>query len=379
MNHPLLSLCIPTYNRSILLSDLLASIERDVQPFRDAVEIVVSDNCSDDDTIDVVRAFQDRLDVRYFRQERNIGQTANICFVPSLATGTYCWILGSDDLLVPGAIRELLTLLEQYPSMPAIVVGYSYEQEMNRTKIREREGPPEFQRPVFKNLHAPTCLQRWEDSFLETDKAALHTSIVSCVFARRAWEENKPDVRRLTQIDSFVSLESTFPYALTWASFLVGRAVVFAPMPQVYFFVGAQEWFRPMWTSMVFSFCLQLARNFRHLGAREDAVRYYESSLLQHPGLLQLVLEPNEYSRTFFSLPWLMEHYGSRPELWQGIVKTCNKNHPGKWLRLIRKLCWASKMSFSARGKCASTMLMLGARGITRIFTRWSARIVKRW
>ena len=46
---PLLSICIPTYNRAELLRDNLEHIVSDPD-FDDEVEIVISDHCSTDET-----------------------------------------------------------------------------------------------------------------------------------------------------------------------------------------------------------------------------------------------------------------------------------------------------------------------------------------
>ena len=65
MTRPQLSICIGTYNRADLLRQTLTHL-RDVCD--DDVEIVVSDNCSPDDTQDVLNSFAERF--RYFRAIR---------------------------------------------------------------------------------------------------------------------------------------------------------------------------------------------------------------------------------------------------------------------------------------------------------------------
>ncbi|MDD2524542.1 MAG: glycosyltransferase, partial [Endomicrobiaceae bacterium] len=49
MNNPLLSICIPTYNRADYLNQSIQSIVNS-DGFGDKVEIVISDNCSTDNT-----------------------------------------------------------------------------------------------------------------------------------------------------------------------------------------------------------------------------------------------------------------------------------------------------------------------------------------
>ncbi len=55
MTSPLFSIVIPTYNRSDLVQGAVRSVLG--QTFDD-FEVVVSDNCSQDDTREVIEAFQ---------------------------------------------------------------------------------------------------------------------------------------------------------------------------------------------------------------------------------------------------------------------------------------------------------------------------------
>lgn len=66
-SHPLLSVVIPTYNRGALLSRTLETLVRQSLP-ASAVEVVVSDDGSSDETFETVRSFESRLRIRYVHQ-----------------------------------------------------------------------------------------------------------------------------------------------------------------------------------------------------------------------------------------------------------------------------------------------------------------------
>lgn len=105
---PLLSIAIPTYNRSRYVGELLQSLRDDLVG-EDRVELLVSDNCSPDDTAAVVNGFVAQgMQIRYIRNEVNIGPDANFIQCFNLARGTYFWLIGDDDLVAPGAIPSLL-------------------------------------------------------------------------------------------------------------------------------------------------------------------------------------------------------------------------------------------------------------------------------
>ena len=70
-----LSICIPTYNRSSYLETTILSIvnQRRFQETND-VEIIISDNCSDDDTKEISLAYEKLYGdkIRYHRNKSNI-------------------------------------------------------------------------------------------------------------------------------------------------------------------------------------------------------------------------------------------------------------------------------------------------------------------
>jgi len=375
---PLLSIGIPTFNRAHLLKHLLRNLAHQCSSIGDEVEIVVSDNCSDDDTADLVDSYRGQLRIRYHRNDRNIGPAANVVLVPSLASGQYCWMFGDDDLLVPGALAEVLRLLREHPGIPAIVVGYSYQQEANRADYLSPDSPIVFERPVFRTTAPPRMLARWEDTFFEADKAALHTSIVSCVFARHEWEGHAAAFESLPTVESLTSLDSTFPQAIIWSSFLVGRPVLFAPVPLVYFFVGAQEWFKPKWLTIVFVFCLELAQHFRRQGATEAAVRHYESLLLRHAGLAALVVTPNEFAQAHFSLYKLVRDYGARDEIWDNLALTARRLPCRLQLSLVIRCLRASVPAPRTWRRCLVTLWGILTNSLASCMTRVAKRSLAR-
>ncbi|MDR1123022.1 MAG: glycosyltransferase family 2 protein [Elusimicrobiota bacterium] len=99
---PLLSVCIPTYNRARFLSALLDSIYAQKTP---EIEVVVSDNASTDNTREIVKKYPDII---YRRSGKNLGFDANVLRAVALAKGKYCWLVGDDDALAEGALEYLL-------------------------------------------------------------------------------------------------------------------------------------------------------------------------------------------------------------------------------------------------------------------------------
>ena len=109
---PLLSICIPTWNRLEVLKVCLDSIVRELAGVPGGrVEVVVSDNASTDGTQAYCQALQERHP--FFRNARNPENIFILNFMAAVdqGRGTYCWLLGDDDALHPGVLKQVLDAL----------------------------------------------------------------------------------------------------------------------------------------------------------------------------------------------------------------------------------------------------------------------------
>lgn len=112
VGEPLVSVGVPVYNGERLLGQALESLR--AQGHRN-IEIIVSDNASQDGTEAVARAHaQADPRVRYHRQKENIGVLANFDFVASQASGRYFFWAAHDDIREPNFVEELVGALERH-------------------------------------------------------------------------------------------------------------------------------------------------------------------------------------------------------------------------------------------------------------------------
>ncbi len=113
----LLSIAIPTYNRSIELNQLLGELFFQLEKCTFNLEICVSDNASSDGTSNVIQRYLDRkpdnLTLKYFLNHENLGGDKNIELVINRSAGEYIWLLCDDDLPAPDAIKRLHTLISE--------------------------------------------------------------------------------------------------------------------------------------------------------------------------------------------------------------------------------------------------------------------------
>jgi acetyltransferase-like isoleucine patch superfamily enzyme/glycosyltransferase involved in cell wall biosynthesis len=110
-NEKLLSLCIPTYNRAACLHQQFLRLLTLSKEELEGIEIIISDNCSTDETEQIVHQFQDKIVFKYFRNNENIGPDGNFLQCLQKSTGKYVWLLGDDDFLRTEHISALLSIL----------------------------------------------------------------------------------------------------------------------------------------------------------------------------------------------------------------------------------------------------------------------------
>ncbi|MBW4530022.1 MAG: glycosyltransferase [Aphanothece saxicola GSE-SYN-MK-01-06B] len=111
---PLVTVGIPTYNRPDLLQRSLRLIR--AQSYQN-LDIVVSDNASPDSRVMelVLAEAQADMRIRYFRQDANIGPSANFIYVLRQAKGSFFMWAADDDEWHPTFIEKLLAPLLRYP------------------------------------------------------------------------------------------------------------------------------------------------------------------------------------------------------------------------------------------------------------------------
>lgn len=101
---------IPSYNRGHLLAQTLPTYLQE-----NVVELILVDDCSTDNTLQVIRELQLEFpQIKYLRNERNLKQTASKNRGMEIAKGDYIYFGDDDSFLLPGTIHALKQTLEYY-------------------------------------------------------------------------------------------------------------------------------------------------------------------------------------------------------------------------------------------------------------------------
>lgn len=112
---PVLSICIPIYNRIEFLKRHFDLYLKCKSLFDEKIHLFISDNCSKDDLQSLVNEYSNKgLNIDYSRNSENIGPDGNFIKCFNSAKGKYIWLLGSDDVPVDGFVESLVDILSSH-------------------------------------------------------------------------------------------------------------------------------------------------------------------------------------------------------------------------------------------------------------------------
>jgi abequosyltransferase len=237
MGDILLSFCITTRNRSNYIGATLESL---LSQATDEVEVVVLDAASTDGTREVVERFARRFPVlHYHRQAENRGVDKDYDRALELARGEYCWMMSDDDILTPGAIREVLPQCRKKYDL-IIVNAEDRDGDLEET-IGERRLPVSLDKAYTAN--------DTERLFVDT---ANHLSFIPCVIIRRGlWlsRDRDPYFGSL-----FVHVGVIFQDPLPGGALVIARPLVAVRNANVSWAARSFEIWMFKWPGLIWSF-----------------------------------------------------------------------------------------------------------------------------
>ncbi|SNZ06178.1 Glycosyl transferase family 2 [Persephonella hydrogeniphila] len=133
-NLPKVSIIIPTYNRANYLPQAIESALAQDYP---NLEVIVSDNCSTDETPEVVKKYMSDKRFKYFRNKENIGMIRNWRkALYECATGDWAIILSDDDYFIDNSyVDKAISLILNNDNVVLVHANLTIFDETTNSKV----------------------------------------------------------------------------------------------------------------------------------------------------------------------------------------------------------------------------------------------------
>ena len=125
-NLPLVSICIPVYNGANYIDETINCCIN--QSYKN-IEVIVSDNCSTDNTVELIKKYNDPR-IKIYSNLKNEGLLFNFKKAFTYANGKYMSFLGADDGMALDTIEKCVRILEN-PEYNNVVLVNTYIQIIN--------------------------------------------------------------------------------------------------------------------------------------------------------------------------------------------------------------------------------------------------------
>ena len=130
----MITICIPTFNRSKFLNELLQSI----YDANKKIPIILSNNNSTDDTNKIIQIYRKKfINFTLVQQKKNIGYTKNYLECLFKVRTKYAWVVGDDDLLKKDSIKNIISTIKKLHYPTGII--FEYDNFLNLKKEKKKE------------------------------------------------------------------------------------------------------------------------------------------------------------------------------------------------------------------------------------------------
>lgn len=263
MNVPLLTICIPAYNRPKTLYESLEIILPQLTP---EVEVLVVDDGSNEDIRKVVEQCMQKTahTIRFEKNAQNLGFDRNLLRCIELAKGDYCWFLSDDDLLKKNSIATVISLIKNSNPNTFILVNYSKFDNETRKFIMERMiGLDEDEK--FDSVEKFFFKETPKSYFEYLGKNVNYMSI--SIFPRSYW------LKHAKSCEKYIGTSFLHLFLLMTLMIKEKMSVLFFSTPVVLYRIGFQrEWPNHVWVAYHTRFIQYLKK----LGLSKSKLRTYQ-------------------------------------------------------------------------------------------------------
>jgi glycosyltransferase involved in cell wall biosynthesis len=235
---PLLSVCLPTYNAGLYIDAVLSALLPQSRECSSKVEVVVIDDASPDGVPNSVEDAAACGELRYVRNERNVGMANNIASaICTHANGEFVWVLSQHNLLMPGALRLVVDTISNNPQYDAFYVNFrcaTYPDQWPADAQGGYAGPYSY---LSNGDTANRAVLRWEEVIDPRTGSGTQTY---AHIARRSLLARTLRGRVLGR--EYATALETYTQAAAVATWMFGKPGFYVGEPCLTIFNGAQTW-----------------------------------------------------------------------------------------------------------------------------------------
>jgi glycosyltransferase involved in cell wall biosynthesis len=302
----LLAICIPVWNNGDLLKLSLRSVANSIKGLTNETEIIISDNCSEEDILSIVNEVRTEYklnNIVYKRNRSNIGFANNVLSVVMHSTAEYCWILGSDDFLFHDSVSKVIRILKRNKDLDFLSVGWGKLDLTKHSHISYNDPNAFINLINSKSTHdsRTTGMVSGNVSFdiLVNSNVTYLGALMTSIFKRKPWQDYIEATRITVQTNSFYRLEEIYPHAYVFAHAFVGSKSYYFGEDLVLAGSGKRFWYdekldNPIIVHIYFRILPQLLSLFLDNGVCKKQISFCRKSLSLIQG--SLILEnPQKY------------------------------------------------------------------------------------
>lgn len=173
----LVSIIVPSYNCSKFIGDCIESVQR--QTYTNW-ELLITDDCSKDNTVDVIKAYSDKDDrVKLFVLKENGGAAVARNNSITEAKGRYIAFLDSDDMWTPEKLEKQLEFMRQKDCALSFTSSLLCDEENNVIGLEIA--------PLSHTFHQSWCDNKCATSTAIYDTEKLGKVLMPLLRKRQDW------------------------------------------------------------------------------------------------------------------------------------------------------------------------------------------------
>ena len=215
----LLSIAIPSHNKSFLLDQAIKSILKE-SFLGELIEIVISDNSLNNEVENLfLKNYKKYEFIKYFKSQQYKCLDSNVNRAVELSKGKFVWIFGDDDLIVPGILEKLISFLKD--KNPCLLV-------LNSKSFKDNQLIEDSRRPLSLKTEYK---ENENDQFL-IDMAGYLTYVGAILVRKDLW---------ITHYDKS-KIGTFFSHIVCLSRIKTKRIVYYFPKPAIQMRLGNQTW-----------------------------------------------------------------------------------------------------------------------------------------